>query len=356
MATQPAEPSSSPQPKAELNCILDSGAYSAWKLGKPIDLEKYCNWLLANQDWLGPIVALDVINPGDSEAAAEAGFKNLLRMRERGLDPIPVWHAGEDVKWLHKMLDLGCKYIGLAGTSLGSKHDVDDWYALAWSHLVNADGLPVVKVHAFGEGRPASLKRFPWYSSDSTSWLYASQRNGVVGIDKHRTVALRNDGLSSARVPDINSLAESDRAVFALLLQELKIKPEAFAAPGKDATILRSYLAAYFYIKIQESVRASQPIRFHPHGFFNGAASNAKPIDVGQFKLHLVIGTNPMAYVILAKLPHPHALISYFYIEGSGVPVSVHKHIKAFCRDPLGTCIEAHQLSKYWSVLQEYTY
>jgi hypothetical protein len=355
--TQQPGPSSSPPAKTKPTIILDSGAYSAWRLGKPIDLEKYCDWLEANIDWIGPYVALDVIGPNDSEAAAKASYTNLVRMQQRGLKPIPVWHAGEDVKWLYKMLDLGCDYIGLSASSLVTKHNVDDWYAYAWSHLVNADGLPTIKAHAFGEGRLSSLKRFPWYSADSTSWIYASQRNGQVNIEGNRRVAMRNDGLSERASPDVNLLPEMDKAVFNQLLHELRIKPEVFNAPSKESTVLRTYMAAAYFLKIQEAVRAIQPIRFHGQGFFAGG-SNAKAIDVGQFKFHLVIGNNPSAYCALAWAKHPFMLISYFYVVNShmNTAASHHRALEAFSKDPIQTCIENPGLAAYWKTLQEYTY
>ncbi len=35
-------------------------------------------------------------------------------MRSRGLNPIPVYHLGENISWLRKYIDEGCDYIGLS--------------------------------------------------------------------------------------------------------------------------------------------------------------------------------------------------------------------------------------------------
>lgn len=345
------------------NCILDSGAYSAWRSGKPIDLEKYCDWLEKNMNWIGPYVALDVIGPNDSEVAAEASYKNLLRMHQRGLKPIPVWHAGEDVKWLYKMLDLGCDYIGLSASSLVTKHNVDDWYAYAWSHLVTSEGLPIIKAHAFGEGRLASLKRFPWYSADSTSWIYSAQRNGNVQVDRAgRRIAMRNDGLSVSAAPDINVLADSDKEALERICSELKINPAIFKdlstadkATTRKATIVRSLISGIYFLGIQTDIRAVQPIRFFPNGFFHGSNSKAKPVDVGPFRMHLVMGNNAAAHGVIAWLKHEHMLTSYFYIEGGGI-ITTEDYLKPFVVDPIAACQSINKLNNVWKILEEYTY
>ena len=121
-----------------MKLFVDSGAFSAWQIGKrSIDLHAYCNFIIQNKQQITCYANLDVIAPGDPEYAAKAGFDNLLYMRSKGLDPIPVFHVREDLDWLKRMLDLGCSYIGLSATSIDSKTAVDDWYELAWSLLVD---------------------------------------------------------------------------------------------------------------------------------------------------------------------------------------------------------------------------
>jgi hypothetical protein len=42
-------------------------------------------------------------------------YENCYYMRSQGLDPVPVFHAGEDYCWLERYLQRGCTDIGLAG-------------------------------------------------------------------------------------------------------------------------------------------------------------------------------------------------------------------------------------------------
>jgi len=332
------------------NMIIDSGAYSAWRSGKPVILSEYCAWLKANADWVTHYVALDMINPGDSEAAAAQSFKNLEYMLAEGLNPIPVYHTGEDVHWLHRMLDAGCTYIGLSASSLVSRNKVDDWYAFAWSHLVTSSGEPVVRAHAFGEGRRISLIRFPWYSADSASWIYMSQVTGQMYMPDGRRVAQRKDRLDSKTTPDIRNLQEHDQEAFAAILAEYGVLPEGIDRDGPEGAAIRSVLTASYFIETQVEMRRRHPILLRPSGFFAPPGSKRPAIDLGDFNMHLVAGGAPNAYTSLAYLNHPNILVSYFYITDSNREL-----LRSFSADRLQTCATAPSLQKSWNILKEST-
>src|SRR5690554_1780501 len=103
--------------------MLDSGAFSAWKMNQPIDLRDYIDFLKQTDGLLESYVALDVI-PGQGgrmvrtyeavEASAKASYRNLEIMRDAGLRPIPVFHQGEDFKWLNRLVEDGEEYIGIS--------------------------------------------------------------------------------------------------------------------------------------------------------------------------------------------------------------------------------------------------
>jgi hypothetical protein len=75
---------------SSIRFLLDSGAFTAWKAGKPIPLEDYCGFLgdLPFRPW--KYFMLDVI--GDPHAT----MRNYEQMLARGLDPIPIFTRGED--------------------------------------------------------------------------------------------------------------------------------------------------------------------------------------------------------------------------------------------------------------------
>lgn len=73
-----------------LRFVLDSGAFTAWKAGNPINIDDYCRFLegLPIKPWR--YFTLDVI--GDPHGT----MKNYETMLERGFRPVPIFTRGED--------------------------------------------------------------------------------------------------------------------------------------------------------------------------------------------------------------------------------------------------------------------
>lgn len=167
--------------------FLDSGAYSAWSRGAEIDLDEYIEFIRANIEWIDVYANLDCLagkpgqmaSPQEREAAAAQGWINFLYMKDAGLDPIPVYHIGEDVKWLEKMLDYGCSYIGLGGLVGVPSGARRQWLDGVFDRITDEDGSPIVKTHGFGMTAVDLIFRYPWYSVDSTTWIKITA-NGAV--------------------------------------------------------------------------------------------------------------------------------------------------------------------------------
>lgn len=151
--------------------LVDSGAYIAFKRNLRIDLDVYCRWL-SNNPHITEYFVLDVINPRDVEDSALLSYYNYVRMRERDLQPIPVFHLGEDWQWLRKYLNFGIPYMGLAGSS--RRGEVDGFYEEAFTIIEKSGHHP--KVHCLGDSVRARLVRYPFASSDSASWAQRSMR------------------------------------------------------------------------------------------------------------------------------------------------------------------------------------
>lgn len=163
----------------DLRFFVDSGAFSAWNSGKEIDLDEYCEFVRHNIEQIDVYANLDAIpgekgrlaTPAEREQAAAQSWETYLYMREQGLDPIPVFHCGEDFKWLQQMLDYGCTYIGLGGMVGITREQRKQWLDRCFTMLTNPDGSPIVKTHGFGMTAIPLIFRYPWYSVDSTAWL-----------------------------------------------------------------------------------------------------------------------------------------------------------------------------------------
>jgi len=161
------------------NIIIDSGAYSAKTQNIKIDIDEYIDWLEENQDVCDKYFSLDVIGNGDKS------YQNFLYMRMKGLDPIPVWHAETDEKFLELYLEV-CDYIAIGAISVMSNERTSNSLDKVWKkYLTDDDYMPIVKVHGFGLTSLSMMTMYPWYSVDSTSWVQFG-RYGVILIPHTR--------------------------------------------------------------------------------------------------------------------------------------------------------------------------
>ena len=170
--------------------LIDSGAHSAHTKGIALDLEEYIGFVNENIDKFTLYVQVDKI-PGvyrmpktakDWLEAPQLSWENYLYMREKSKDPsklVPVFHQGEDLKWLRNMLDYTFSdgshipYIGLSprgDVSLKAKYDFS---AECFATIQNSSN-PNVKTHAFGATSLEMLERLPYTSADSTTWVLVS--------------------------------------------------------------------------------------------------------------------------------------------------------------------------------------
>lgn len=178
--------------KAETNgkLLIDSGAHSAHTKGIELDLEEYIGFVNDNIDKMTLYVQVDKI-PGtyrkpktqqDWLEAPKLSWENYLYMRERSKDPsklVPVFHQGEDFKWLKNLCDYTFSdgshipYIGLSprgDVSLKAKYD----FCADCFSVIQRSSNPTVKTHAFGATSLEMLEKLPFTSADSTTWVLVS--------------------------------------------------------------------------------------------------------------------------------------------------------------------------------------
>jgi len=157
--------------KNTVDLFLDSGAFSAKTQGVEINLEDYIAFIKEHEDVIEVYANLDVI--GD----AKATYKNQRIMEHAGLNPMPVFHYGADIKWLEKYLETH-DYIALGG--MVKTPNLVPWLDNIWhNYLTDEDGLPKVKVHGFGLTSLSLMLRYPWYSVDSTSWVVTGRMGSI---------------------------------------------------------------------------------------------------------------------------------------------------------------------------------
>lgn len=144
--------------------FADSGAYSASTLGAEIDVREYGNWLIKYRKHFSVIANLDVIG------SAEKSYENLKILERMGLDPLPVYHTGEDWKWFDRYID-EYPYIALGGAVGYSASVLMPWAIKCFKRVRERNSSTVF--HGFGLTNIKAITSLPWFSCDSSTWAQA---------------------------------------------------------------------------------------------------------------------------------------------------------------------------------------
>lgn len=147
-----------------IDIFADSGAYSAASLGETVDPQEYIKWVEKWQHHFSAVSAPDVIgDPIASTRETEVMLKAGLQVKV-----LPVFHVGEDWKWLRYWNDrTEIDYMALGGMVPHAKNSklIDAWLSRCFKIL-----RPDLRVHGFGMTSWPALKKWPWFSVDSSSW------------------------------------------------------------------------------------------------------------------------------------------------------------------------------------------
>ena len=177
--------------KKKKNLFIDSGAFSAWTKKYRIDLDLYCSWLHNHKDGITTYANLDVID------SAKKTWDNQKYMESNDLNPLPVFHYGEDIKWLKKYIN-DYDHIGLGGMVPISNSKLVPWLDEIFSkYICDSRGRAKIKVHGFGVSGFVLIHRYPWHSIDSTSWSFTSRSGSV-------TVPIIHNGLINYNIQPID--------------------------------------------------------------------------------------------------------------------------------------------------------
>ena len=163
--------------------MIDSGAFTAWSLGKPVELPKliyYVKGLLAKygdrHEFI--FIALDVM-PGEknrrpTEAELKAGmqksYENYIEYKAEmeGYEILPVYHTGEPIQlrdWYMKHTDYICLSMNLG---MSEQNRID------WALRVSVTGL---RTHGLAATGARMTRYVDWFSVDSAAWV----KRGAMG-------------------------------------------------------------------------------------------------------------------------------------------------------------------------------
>lgn len=159
--------------------FLDSGAFSAFTKGVEVDLPKYCRYIHENKDIIltdGNALLASVL---DGIGDPQKTYENQMEMQRHGVTPLPCFHYGEDERYLEWYI-ANYEYITLGGMVPISTPQLIHWLDRLWDkYLTDGSGRPRLKVHGFGLTSLPLMKRYPWYSVDSSTWVQWAA-NGMI--------------------------------------------------------------------------------------------------------------------------------------------------------------------------------
>lgn len=148
--------------------LLDSGAYTISKMknsdGSKLNIDGYLEYVESNLDLISSYFNFDVIGNG------KASYENWLYLRKKGIDPIPVYHVGTDSKFLEMYLKQ-TDYVAIGAiANMSTKQRI---YGLdyVWKNYLKDLN---VKVHGLGLTSIGIVRRYPWYSVDSSTVIQHS--------------------------------------------------------------------------------------------------------------------------------------------------------------------------------------
>lgn len=150
------------------NVIIDSGAFSVWNKGGSIDIDEYLAFCKKQpQHWT--FINLDVIPKTGADAAhmeecCVQGYKNYLYLKQHLKNVMPVYHYGDDIKWLYKFMETA-DWIGISPAN--DTHENVKRKFLREVFYITRDK---VKTHGLGYSSFQGLTMFPFYSVDSISF------------------------------------------------------------------------------------------------------------------------------------------------------------------------------------------
>lgn len=248
-----------------MGIFIDSGAFSVFTGKADINIDSYIKFIkqINKYKMIDAVAALDVIG------SDEESQKNYKYMKKKGVNVVPTFHIGDDFKSLKKMMN-EYSYIAIGGIAKASSNIRKNFLDDCWEILTDKEGNAIIKVHGFGITAPEFMIRYPWYSTDSTSWLSGGQygriyvpkwnfkTNSFDFIDFFQLNISRNN-IDSTNYQNLNKDLRhyTDKFIISCGYEIEEFRNKYMVdMPYKVATIL--YL--YFYKGLEEQLNCYPPV------------------------------------------------------------------------------------------------
>jgi hypothetical protein len=163
------------------NVIIDSGAFTVFTKGISIDIDDYLAFCL-NQPKEWTFINLDVIPPyncskKELERCVEQSFENYIYLKDKLSNVMPVYHTGEENKWLKKYLN-ETDYVGVGFGEYKKNQKVKNKFLEDVFRLTGTE----YKVHGLGYDNFKGLAKYPFFSVDSVNYKAAMVKGKMLRV------------------------------------------------------------------------------------------------------------------------------------------------------------------------------
>lgn len=156
--------------------------------------DRFIAYMFEHKDDVTHYSNLDVINN------PEKTYENQCILEEAGLEPIPVFHLGNDTKWLEFYIK-NYDYIAIGGLVPNPTRVLLPMLDRLFKECIVDDrGFPKVKLHGFACTSIPLMIRYPWYSVDSAT----CKKLGIYGsilMQEYSTGKLKPISVSTRDTP-----------------------------------------------------------------------------------------------------------------------------------------------------------
>ena len=164
--------------KKDCNILVDSGAFSAFTIGKKIDIYEYAEFINGFlEKWKDKVISVNFINL-DVIGDANKSWENQHKLEKLNVKTVPVIHReGFEIKHLEKAYK-EYDYFAFGGL-VGKRRKteiipfLDYCFKFIFDYVRKGNKLP--RTHLLGVADTKVLYRYPAFSCDSTKWLSVSK-------------------------------------------------------------------------------------------------------------------------------------------------------------------------------------
>jgi len=337
-----------------MEVFLDSGAFSAFTRKTEIHIDEYIEYVKENLDYIDYYANLDVI--GDQPQT----YKNWAYMRKKGLEPMPVFHAGRNrnPKHLQHYLE-EAEYIALGAIAKMNTAERIRNLDNVWYSLTNNEGLPLVKVHGFGLTSFPLMKRYPWFSVDSMAWVLQGGSYGHMWFPYYDPESKKFDYSVPPITADVGRLAIDKPCHFwalsdaskQVVLDYIKLKGLSYGKSEFKIVDITNYKLQenelwadrnnglveiviekglcnnhldrcrhnlYFYVDKYTTSSSDRKFTKRITPLFGKGVldlSSMKPIDIGKLKI-FAGGMDSSQAIVLDECNYKYRLVSYYALLG----------------------------------------